>query len=448
MAEKKMSRRGYLKYLGAGVVVAAIGGAGYYYYTTTGTTTPNTTASTTTPAGGYGFEVWDLHSEESLANVIQDCINSFIAGSSNTGEVLIVPESDFYAKFSSALAANALPDVVLSDVSYVKSYIETGAFVPLDDIIEQLGGMAQFPEPVMNLYASQGKHYGINVYNTEGGLNYRKDILDKYGVKPPTTWDEWLNVAKACTDPSKGIYGFGMASGTSVIADWGVSTIMKTNGATIFDETGENVVFDSPETVETFEFLKQLFQYAPKETASWSWAESKRAIWDGLCATTWYLMISTIKDTMRYNSAVLPYVGIASTPKKKEYAVFNAPSAWLVPSQGKNVEEAKKLAYLLSTPQWVVKQGLTEIDYVPATKDAMARPEYWADSRIDQNKDLIKSMTDLVAYAYPYAGGAAKSSAVIGANLTSQALQEVLYKSRSPSDVVTEYQKKIEDAIK
>ena len=44
---------------------------------------------------------------------------------------------------------------------------------------------------------------------TGGGdlLVYRKDLLEKAGVKPPTTLDEFVAAAKKLNDPANGIYG-------------------------------------------------------------------------------------------------------------------------------------------------------------------------------------------------------------------------------------------------
>jgi multiple sugar transport system substrate-binding protein len=54
-----------------------------------------------------------------------------------------------------------------------------------------------------------GRRYGLPYDGDTHVLYYNQEILDRNGLKPPTTWDEYLEVTKAVTEKekSKGIYG-------------------------------------------------------------------------------------------------------------------------------------------------------------------------------------------------------------------------------------------------
>ena len=39
------------------------------------------------------------------------------------------------------------------------------------------------------------------------GMIYRKDIFDKYGITPPTTWDEYAAAAQKLKDAGGPLFG-------------------------------------------------------------------------------------------------------------------------------------------------------------------------------------------------------------------------------------------------
>ena len=85
----------------------------------------------------------------------------------------------------------------------------------------------------------QGKTYAIPWWSETRVLFYHKDLLDKAGVKPPTTWAEWVEAAKKLTSGEQ--YGFAFTTdGTFPGQLWvplGIS-----NGGRIIDKSGMVVV--------------------------------------------------------------------------------------------------------------------------------------------------------------------------------------------------------------
>ena len=52
------------------------------------------------------------------------------------------------------------------------------------------------------------KQYAIPWYIDAGVLYYRKDLLEKYGLKIPATWPELVETAREITKHEQGLYGF------------------------------------------------------------------------------------------------------------------------------------------------------------------------------------------------------------------------------------------------
>ena len=117
---------------------------------------------------------------------------------------------------------------------------------------------------------------------TGGGdmMVYRKDLLEKAGVKPPTTVDELLAAVKKLHDPEHGVYGIALrgqrGSGANV---WRWMPYFKGFGGQWFD--GDKPVFNSPAAVKATETYLELFKYSAPGTKTGSWDESTGAFLAG-----------------------------------------------------------------------------------------------------------------------------------------------------------------------
>ncbi|PIF76252.1 multiple sugar transport system substrate-binding protein [Variovorax sp. 54] len=137
---------------------------------------------------------------------------------------------------------------------------------------------------------------------TGGGdlLVYRKDLLEKAGIAPPATLDEFVAAARKLHDPAKGIYGVALrgqrGSGANV---WRWMPYFRGLGGQWFE--GGKPVFNSPAAVKATQTYLELFKYSPPSTKTGGWDESTDAFLMGKVAM---LIEST------------PLAGYAHDPKK------------------------------------------------------------------------------------------------------------------------------------
>jgi multiple sugar transport system substrate-binding protein len=99
-----------------------------------------------------------------------------------------------------------------------------------------------------------GTQYGLPFIASARALFYNKDIFAKVGIAaPPTTWDELLAAAKKAT--AAGYVGYGLPLGAEEAqAEW--SMWMWGNGGDW--KSGEEWSINSPQNVQTLEYLKRL----------------------------------------------------------------------------------------------------------------------------------------------------------------------------------------------
>jgi multiple sugar transport system substrate-binding protein len=175
---------------------------------------------------------------------------------------------DYYARLLTQLAAKAAPDIMQIGDDAVPSFVEKGAFVPLDECIAAntfdtsiyLPGLLE-PGQVDGVQYLLPKDYSpLAVY-------YNKKIFDAAGVAYPSpewTWDDLVATAQALTDPAQGIYGIQLpATWTTGFEYW----VAAAGGQLISDDGTQFVGYmDSPETIRALQFYAALYnehQVAP-----------------------------------------------------------------------------------------------------------------------------------------------------------------------------------------
>ncbi len=106
-------------------------------------------------------------------------------------------------------AKSGTPDVIEGLLEDTAVYVKNGLIEALDDRFNAWADKDQFVEATLAPLRIGGKLYGIP-YNTNArGIVYRKDLLEQYGFKVPTSWPEMVETARQITKlTNKEIFGF------------------------------------------------------------------------------------------------------------------------------------------------------------------------------------------------------------------------------------------------
>jgi multiple sugar transport system substrate-binding protein len=180
---------------------------------------------------------------------------------------------------------------------------------------------------------------------TGGGdlLVYRKDLLEKAGVTPPTNLDDFVAAVKKLHDPAHGVYGIALrgqrGSGANV---WRWMPYFKGMGGQWFD--GNKPVFDAEPAIKATETYLELFKYSAPGTKTGSWDEATGAFLAGQVA----LMIeSTPLPALALDprsSKVVGKVGYLPPPSPLTGGGFG--HGFAIGAKGNPDENAKKCAGL------------------------------------------------------------------------------------------------------
>jgi multiple sugar transport system substrate-binding protein len=148
-------------------------------------------------------------------------------------------------------------DVFFMDVVWPSEFAAAGWALPLDSYFPAAEREKFLQAPILaNTY--QGRIYGVPVFVDAAMLYYRKDLLQKYGLAPPSTWGELVRQAKLVLARENDPYLSGF-SGQFKQYEGLICNMMEyilSNRGTLVDESGLYSRLDQPQAKEAVRFVR------------------------------------------------------------------------------------------------------------------------------------------------------------------------------------------------
>ncbi|MGW0228463.1 ABC transporter substrate-binding protein [Actinopolymorpha singaporensis] len=252
---------------------------------------------------------------------------------------------DYASKLASGLLSDKGPDVFESQLNI--AMVQSKQVVPLDDIISDVKD--DFNANDITTNTVDGKLYGIRMIDDPQLIYYRKSLLDKAGLKPPTTIDELITAAKALTNKNmKGLYA-GNDGGLAM----GGPALYSSGGSYLTEDHKPN--FTGERALKAYSKLHEL--YASKSMllgAPTEWTDPGAFI-NELAAMQWIGLWAMPAIMKKFGDDV----GVMAFPKldaQGKDAVYSGGWTQFVSAKSKNVEAAKKFVRWL----WIDKTDFQE----------------------------------------------------------------------------------------
>jgi multiple sugar transport system substrate-binding protein len=109
------------------------------------------------------------------------------------------------------------PDVIEGVLEGMIAYQKAGLIAPLNEQFDQWSDKDQFVPSTLKALTINGKLYGVPYNTNVRVLLYRKDLLQKYNLQPPKTWDEMLDAAATISAKEPGMQGLGLTTKTGSV---------------------------------------------------------------------------------------------------------------------------------------------------------------------------------------------------------------------------------------
>lgn len=279
-------------------------------------------------------------------------------------------------KFQAAVAAKKVPGAVLLQNDPMHAFAKKGTLAPMDSFIKEDTDFNKedFVEAFYGQGTIDGKQYALPLYGTTQVMYYRKDIFEKNGISPDVlnSWESLAEAAKTFKE-KEGIYGWEPMYGPDNLIDAALS-----NGAQYLNGDGTEVLIDSPEWIETWEYFRKAIH-----------EEKTMAIHHG--GQGWEYWYKTIDDVMQGKAA--GYTGssgdqgdldfdlVAAHPQPgwggNEAAPHAGAMVAAIPALASKEEQEAAYKWITffssaeKTAEWSVNTG-----YIPVRKSAQEVPAY------------------------------------------------------------------------
>ncbi len=146
-------------------------------------------------------------------------------------------------------------------------------------------------------------------------LFYNKELLAEKGFKaPPKTYDEMFAMAKALTDPAKGIYGFvgrGLKNANVVLYD---NILLGFDQETVTAD-GKKLLTDTPAAIEAATWYQKIMkECGPPGNIGFNWNECQTTFMQGRAAMWWDGIGFSAPLLDKTKSKIVEKVGFAPVP--------------------------------------------------------------------------------------------------------------------------------------
>lgn len=208
-----------------------------------------------------------------------------------------LPYDGLYDRISTELASGQVSfDVAALDAIWLTAFAD--GVTPLDDLMTDEVQADLFPGLVSEAQVD-GTFVGVPVWTNSEILFYRTDLFEdpkeqadfqaKYGYElaPPTTWEEYRDVAEFFTRDTDGdgqtdLYGTDVKG--AVETEWLATVSQAGEEQMVLDAASGDVTIDSPEHVEALDWYTSLLPFAPSGAAQLDWAGSQNLFYQGQLA--------------------------------------------------------------------------------------------------------------------------------------------------------------------
>lgn len=251
--------------------------------------------------------------------------------------------------------------------------------------------------------SKDGKLYAAPFYGESSMVMYRKDLMEKAGLKMPDapTWDFIVDAAKKMTDKKDEVYGICLRGK----AGWGenmafLTAMSNSFGARWFDEKWKPQ-FDSPEWKATLDtYLAVMKEAGPPGASSNGFNENLALFQSGKCGMWIDATVAASFVTNPKESKVADKVGFALAPDKGLGKRGNWLWAWslAIPAGSKKQADAEKFI------AWATGKGYAEL---VASKEGWAnvppgtRKSLYANPKYQEAAPFAKMTLDSINSADP-----------------------------------------------
>lgn len=346
--------------------------------------------------------------------------------------------NDFETKLNTGFASGTAPDVINYSLASIGSRVPLGQYENLNSYTEGWEGLEDYYDSILTAGSVGDDLYGIGYVADARMLVYNTELFEEAGLdpdSPPTTWDELLEYHEKLVkkDDSGNVIqtGLGIPTNGANINQW-LEIFAAQNGvANLVDEATDEILFNTEESMEAMEFLKQLYDIG---LIPWDNAQSdQNPFRNGTAA----MAIMNADEFNSTNSGDLEgKIKMAPMFSKEKAATFCGVHFMFMSSDSKNKEAAWNLIEFLTR-----KESEQKYCEIVGTTPLRASLEDWYLEKNDEDAQIVLKSIEIgqgspkVAYSAPLF------------NAVDQAMERIFYGDASVEDALNEAAEELQEEI-
>lgn len=400
--------------------------------------------------------LWHMEQPPNRVQQFQKVLDAF-NGSQEKYEVQqqVQNWADIYQKATSAIQSGNQPDLLFTIPDFTTAIKATGAVQPVEDIVETIDSEHTFLESAVQPYRYENHTWAVPLYGMIQMLWYRKDMFEAAGLdpeQPPQDWEHLREYAEKLTEDDK--YGIGIACNKHLYTDQEFYTFMITNGGKyLFDDDG-NVNFNNDRNVETMAFYKELSEFSPPGSCSWTWAEPQAALNNGTLAMAIEKgqFLPPFEEQSGRPAEDLGVAPVPWTDKGERGSIYYSNGVMLLTEDPQKRAAMVEFLKFLFQPETYADFLLAEPGlFLPVTEDGDSSA--WRESEVlSKYPHAVDLMIEQSKYGYLFGFNRDEINPGIGRisaqNLIAQAVQRAIVNDEAPEDAMAWGQEQMEAAVK
>ena len=411
--------------------------------------------------------VWHTETEPQTIKAFNDIARRFEAKHPGVKiEAEGLAWGDLEGKIMASLAAGSPPELSHGQPITCTALQSKGLLLPLDDVVKSIGD-ANIWEQVRRVCNVGGKQYGLVHAAGTSLLIYRRDLAEKHGLKPPKTWADLVQAAKALTLDSNGdgrtdIYGISLP-GDNLFINILLGELIKANGGQLFDKSNKPMLTDK-KMIETLEFWRELARYAPPGWEGHGYLQTFQNLYGQKAAMMLAGygrgagMIEKFAPKDMANDKTFDVWVKPHGPSGSEPAAQVDEEPWMLFKEAKNTNEAVEfLKFFYQDDNYLEYIRTVPIHFFPITKSLRQSPAYrqtemiqrwkgWLDAQEqylekDQGKPtLVVDWADMTDKPY--------LMEVLGSGILRDMVIDATVEKMEPQKAAEKAQKRLEDLMR
>lgn len=154
-------------------------------------------------------------------------------------------------------SGSSSPDVYTGDAVWPGQFAYNSLALPLDDYVPD-GFWRRYPRELVRASTHEGRVYAFPFFLDESFLYYRRDLLDKHGLRVPRTWEELVHAAQRVRKAGDVPYGFVWQASVYEGLTVTFSEFLADAGGAILSPDGNRVTVDSEAGRRALRFMREL----------------------------------------------------------------------------------------------------------------------------------------------------------------------------------------------